>query len=382
MSEEYLEGNPRAGAGNESDDDGDFEAVDYRFLTPLIQKRDYTIPSRGEKDFEPDGTNKQDASLQASRDAMYAAITVERDLSGKNYIPAIWDALACLGRLSTKDTRGTMFKSIGRADNQDTTWLLPEELLYMVERGNVECFYEKPPVPMSLQAAYAELIPHIGLDQFQVYAYLKRAGYMVLRTKHIVPDRPKKNTSSWYLSFRLIDTLSRLKIILQPADSLRGPIGRKTIYRSYRDIYSRMSFVPCHLDTHKSTLKTPEQSDNLLKLSFDVWKPNTNFRKSAPGPPHFRVAVLDSRKHNVCSIEALAALFDTIAVDQEYARKPQFTRLKTGRRNFVLAVADMGVVSFLSLGDVSFGSEVVYTEYKPFTNKPRREYVRDPSRDT
>ena len=46
-----------------------------------------TIPKRGEKDFEPDGTNKQQRILQEGREAMYAALSFEAGLYHVPYTP-------------------------------------------------------------------------------------------------------------------------------------------------------------------------------------------------------------------------------------------------------------------------------------------------------
>jgi len=50
-------------------------------------KRFQTIPKRGEKDFEPDGTNKQQRILQEGREAMYAALSFEAGLYHVPYTP-------------------------------------------------------------------------------------------------------------------------------------------------------------------------------------------------------------------------------------------------------------------------------------------------------
>lgn len=341
----------------DSDDDGEFEAVDYRFLA---QKKDYTIPSRGEKDFEPDGTNKQDRVLQASRHAMYDALSVERDISGKNYIRAVWHAELGLAQLPAKDAKGTMFKGLGRTDAKQDTWLLPEELLYMVERGNLECFYQHKEVPMSLQAAYAECIPHIDLNHFQVYAYLKRAGFMVLRSSFPTsPSTASPVSRNNYLSLKLTELQGRLKRALCLLSTPQtGLIDRNTTYRSFVDVYRRLSLVDCHVPRHHTNY-APNGADNPFRVCYDVWKPNTNFKKSAPGDPTFRVAVIDSHDHGVFTLQQINALFASIPVEQKFDSKSQAVRLKEGCRTFVLAIVDMGVVSFLSIGDVGFGGEAI-----------------------
>lgn len=381
---------PRNTSFAASDEDEEIEAVDYRFLSSSVQKKDYVLPARGEKDFEPDGTNRQDKILQSSRDAMYDAVRVERELSHKNYIRATWHSDLAMGKLDSRDAKGTMFKSIGRTDRHQQTWLLPEELLYMVERGNLECFYEQVELPMSLQAAYAECIPHIGLEKFQVYAYLKRAGYMVLRS---IPPRPttqpqETSTLSWITTLGLPNLLHRLHSLLWSTvyrEPKTGFLNRTHIYRGYPEVYRRLALVQCHTfspptgSSHSSPshiIPTPNPRENPLQMTFDLWKPNTHFRKSDPGEPHFRVTVLDSQNQHLPDLPDLNHLFDSIPLtDQTDMSDNPIARLKSGFRNVVLAIVDMGVISFLSLGDVSFHDDPIYpqhTTHKPARSRPAR----------
>lgn len=355
----------------DSDDDGEFEAVDYRLLSTFAKKSDYSLPSRGEKDFEPDGTNKQDKSLQASRDAMYAALSVERESSSKNCIRAVWHTDQGMGCLPAKDARGTMFKGLGRTDGNHKTWLLPEEVLFMVERGNLECFYDTKDVSMSLQAAYAECIPHIGLDEFQVYSYLKRAGYLVLRSDH---DRAINHTSQIppnFLSSRFRESLKRILNLLWSSETPKELIDHTRVYRSFTAIYQRLQFVPCHSTPSIGPI-TKNTPSNTLRLSFDVWKPNANFKKSSPGIPDFRIAVMNSRSHNLFTLDQLGPLFESLRRDPDHESRSQYAKLKIGCRNFVLAVVDMGIISFLNIGDVSFGSEKMYMATEKGTGKRKQ----------
>jgi hypothetical protein len=53
-------------------------------LQPTYHRKDkkqfQTIPKRGEKDFEPDGTKKQQNMLQEGREAMYMALSADAGL--------------------------------------------------------------------------------------------------------------------------------------------------------------------------------------------------------------------------------------------------------------------------------------------------------------
>lgn len=73
-------------------------------------------------------------------------------------------------------------------------WLLPEEVLYLVERGTLDVHWpsengdEETGVPMSLQGAYAMFIGNerarggkLSFERYSVYSALKRMGYTVLR---------------------------------------------------------------------------------------------------------------------------------------------------------------------------------------------------------
>lgn len=94
------------------------------------------------------------------------------------------------------NARGTFFRTIGKEDRWNRTWLLPEEALYLLERGTLDIRWpasitgsvrtdgeEELDLPMSLQAAYACLMGRGGLtlERFSVYTGLKRLGYTVIR---------------------------------------------------------------------------------------------------------------------------------------------------------------------------------------------------------
>jgi tRNA-splicing endonuclease subunit Sen54 len=88
---------------------------------------------------------------------------------------------------------------MGQADRKGVIWLLPEEALYLLERGSLDIRWptsitegttveegseeEELSIPMSLQAAYTCLIGRGGLslERFTVFSSLKRIGYAISR---------------------------------------------------------------------------------------------------------------------------------------------------------------------------------------------------------
>jgi tRNA-splicing endonuclease subunit Sen54 len=150
-------------------------------------------------------------------------------------------------------TYGIHFGAIGHFHvDRKQVELLPEEALYMNERGAIELWKETAEgarVPMSVQQAWAELIGHDELtperyqvstpirsrilfffnlnSSLQVYAFLKRLGYTLVRARPIpgierpVPERP------FSLYYTLRDTISdqylRLRdVLFRLAQTLRS----------------------------------------------------------------------------------------------------------------------------------------------------------------
>jgi len=96
--------------------------------------------------------------------------------------------------------KGQYFRTMGKADRWNRVWLLPEEALYLLERGSLDIRWpasatgsastgggddgaDELSIPMSLQAAYACFIGHGGLtlERFTVYTLLRRLGYTLVR---------------------------------------------------------------------------------------------------------------------------------------------------------------------------------------------------------
>ena len=173
-----------------------------------------SLPRRGEKDFEPHGTNAQQDALAGSRAAMYDALAYRRvhppDARPVGYLDA---AQGGAGGVVVPRPRGTHFRTVGHAD-RNGVHLRPEEALYLVERGSLELRLrgdgwssEAPTgeakgeemdereegVPVGVQSTYAMLlgIEGLTLERYQVYAGLKRSGYIVHRAPDWAGREPK-----------------------------------------------------------------------------------------------------------------------------------------------------------------------------------------------
>lgn len=113
------------------------------------------------KDFETDTTNLQLDTLEASRQAMYTVLSWTRVHTEKNRILAMYHPESNMAYVDKAKTK--MFQTMGQSRG-GREWLLPEEALFLIERGSMDCRWPvkdgeeetttmEDGVPMSLQAA-------------------------------------------------------------------------------------------------------------------------------------------------------------------------------------------------------------------------------------
>lgn len=164
--------------------------------------------------------------------------------------------------------KGVIFKTIGQADRWNRLWLLPEEALYLLERGSLDIRWPssaeisvgseggldadgESSIPMSLQAAYACFLGQSGLtlERFSVYTGLRRLGYAILRAPGwddtAVVETTGQHSADGYTQPQfqgpgLAGLLSRLFSWLHDpsstASTATGPIVGTGIHRNYGKI--------------------------------------------------------------------------------------------------------------------------------------------------
>ena len=111
---------------------------------------------------------------------------------------------------------GVHFLTMGTYDQQRKRLeLLPEELLYLMERGTVECWASEDDiaVPFSFQQTWAKMMatPRMFAERYQVYAYLRRLGYTVTRA-----DEPLIPANSMWLHRHELRLTRLHRYLLQP----------------------------------------------------------------------------------------------------------------------------------------------------------------------
>lgn len=305
------------------------------------------------------------------------------------------------------DPKGPLYQRLGRMiPTQDDPlgndglparpmWLLPEEILYLMERGSLDVRWPTVEgddgavgLPMSLQGAYAMLIgdeeSHRGtltLERYSVYTSLKRMGYTVLRapswngpgppmTSECFAPSPRR---AWHVGLfhGLFDYYFAWwgAVVTSPdqpeiAEQASGPLANRKMYRSYAEVYRRLALVNYHDPTTQYQRYSPGwpiTADPSFRVTYHVWKPGSpTYKKTSPGPPDFRIAVIDARESSVPTLEDLGALLETVPYSPPLESAPFSQKLKNGYKNVILAIVDQGVVSYLRVSDAAFGREKLY----------------------
>ncbi|KAJ3713901.1 hypothetical protein C8R42DRAFT_704989 [Lentinula raphanica] len=299
---------------------------------------------RGDKEYEPSkkgGSGLQQHILQRSRNAMFEALRADRTISNKSLSYGTWHP--SIARVSVTVARGTRDCYAKRKfENTRRLELLPEEAIYLIERGSLLCWKESEMEylnegifesvsgsPMTVQQAYTEMIgkEDLTMDRYQVYAYLKRLGYAVTRTKPpsifyptAVPYPPSSTASFSPLS--IVGRISALFsswiskisfLFLRNTFNWWRPLQFSNWFKkdkNYAFIFRSLRFIP---SGNKVPIYTPPETK--LPLSpyepfFNLYKPPTPFRKSAPPPPDYQMVVVNARTTPMPSLRELTAIYD------------------------------------------------------------------------
>ncbi|GAB1522799.1 tRNA-splicing endonuclease subunit sen54 [Rhizoctonia solani] len=359
---------PKDQQDDDGESSGDEGMPDWTNIPGVRGLSRAVIPKRGEKEFEPAAGGKtalQSHVLNKSRNAMLSALKGSRGAGSKTMSYAVW--YPKLGRAHVTVARGTHFSTLGHSalrepapgsgstKAQKRLELMPEETLYLMERGSLFCWKEseispsmqdEPSLefddcdlsigaPMSVQQGFTEMIGVDGLEvqHYLVYAYLKRLGYTVSRSSApintpLYPLAPPNNTDTIKLSHKLrAYIISMFQGLLSPLARIRSKLGSiffnyhgasiggmiglmpysyasGSIFQSLRTMVSGHG-IPLPRKKHRAF----SENDTAFKVFWNVWKPSTSWRKLDVPKPDFEIAVVDARKTPVPDIYQLTEMF-------------------------------------------------------------------------
>lgn len=397
------------------EDDG----IDHKLFMSMFDKTGVSNKAirKGEKDFESHGTRAQDNLLEASRKVLEDVLGYTRihredswmrgwcfpDWWAETEQPAGQDGLWLQERVvMLEHEKGVLLRDLGRVppkmDRAGTGrhWLLPEEAIFLVERGNLDLWWPERELeelfpkgdktvsaksdtadgsaglddfevglPLSLEAAYSLLIGldgergKISLPKYQVFSHLKRAGFLVLRAQpEPQPTQPPPSKSLWQWLF------SFAKSNTSPRQNSFGPLVQPGLYRAYGPIYHQLALLPRHKPLPNPPAANPPQDP--YKIFYHVWKTGgAPFAKRNPPPPDFRIAVVEADDSCLPTFEQIEALLASTPYDPpgESMKTRMYQRLKHGHRNVLVAIVDRGLVNFMRFGEGAFGEELLVPRF-------------------
>ncbi|KAG6920314.1 hypothetical protein DXG01_005083 [Tephrocybe rancida] len=333
-------------AQSSEDEDG---GLDWTKLPGIARP---VIPKRGEKDFEPKpggGSGLQIHVLDSARAAMFDTLRATRTISSKTVSYAVW--YPRLGRTHVTLAKGIHFSAMGHSAPRPIidehgvekihkrVELLPEEAIYLVERGSLFCWKdsaldlsgtqtEMAGAPMSVQQVYAEMlgVEDLTLEKLQVYTYLKRLGYSVTRTKPPssyyptpppwpAPTPQNASTPSLWQRISSLFPLWIPKFFSQPFDWWQPLRVSRWLHhdKNYASLFRSLRLMPTG---HKVPMHHPDpekrlatQKSSPYQIFFNLYKPSTPFKRSAPPLPDFQIVVINARTTPMPTLQELTDLF-------------------------------------------------------------------------
>lgn len=328
------------------------EVPDWKALGSM--KGATSVPKRGEKDFEPDGTRTQGTLLQESKDAMYEALEGVRGHHNRQSLQGVW--IPEKKKTLVLHPRGNFFKDMGSAANIGPKvrglWLDGMESTYLVERGSLAVFLSSQEfidylaldqtkqfdvlsklVLLTLSEVYAYAFSgcnHKDIYQYQVFALLKRNGYLVQKFRRIGMDQSQAYSTLYgspSIKRRILSTFDCVlsfflpRRIISLAENFLQRIGFMAL-----PIWNDLHFYTKHYFNYSSIFRslwmTPSYSsfDSLANeinnekyvIHFNVWKPSPSFSKKNPPIPNFHVSVVDAESEGVPNPSDIHGLFNQI----------------------------------------------------------------------
>ncbi|KAI9308960.1 hypothetical protein BJ944DRAFT_259314 [Cunninghamella echinulata] len=341
-----------------SDDELEEEAVDFSILLNKKNKRDGL--KRGDKSFQPNNTSDQEVAIENSREALFELISEIKTI-GSNFSFGILNDIDIDNESNNNNNKnekwlttveqkkGTHFQYMGHTVRgnmvlylEEAAWLLNRYALYVHRKSSTAAITattatatvntaknDNTDSPAATITDYNKTVTFedycalmftskdnwITYEKYQVYAYLKRLGYIVQRspsssdysstlssspplTTQLDQWRPKSKSGhvSWYYKFicpfaNFCNSIKSVAYILLRSIGLLSKIKPLVCHNQFSDygtLYTKLQTIyssPWYQPVLNNTTNYP------YSISWDVYKPNPKWKKRDPGIPDFRVVV-------------------------------------------------------------------------------------------
>ncbi|KAG1057158.1 hypothetical protein G6F46_002415 [Rhizopus delemar] len=231
------------------------ELVDY---SQLIKKKKPKRP----KSNEDQTTYAQDALFQCLENKGRLQKSVCEGIVDSNWIKITVN-------------KGTHLHTVGMS-HQGHIRLNPEEAAFLVSRNALIVRDEDRVLTFEDLCEFIVEDTWLTFDKYLVYAYLKRLGYIVMRSKAIA--RQPHSVSYWqWWSEKISHWFNRSR-------KKRGPLVWNYSCSDYYTVYSTLQIIPSSSPLYKPF-------NQAWMIDWDVYKPRPTWKKKDPGLPDYRIVV-------------------------------------------------------------------------------------------
>lgn len=251
------------------------------------------------------GPKRGTTSLEASRQALFECLQTKPKLPKQcsqgvllSRQPPFWTRITI--------NKGTHLRTMGFSD-KGTICLFPEEAAFLVSRDALIVKDEDDTLlafqDFCMLLCDKETDGWITFDKYQVYAYLKRLGYIVTRSKTVIESEPvieriqKRDHSLWDLFCNSLSSWIYKNRKLPLVWDYRYSSYRKKINFIYKEFFTLMLYT--YIGQVYSTLQIipsspwykPFYKSLTRSFDWDVYKPTSGWKKKNPGIPNFQIIV-------------------------------------------------------------------------------------------
>ncbi|KAI8381260.1 uncharacterized protein BYT42DRAFT_613056 [Radiomyces spectabilis] len=262
-----------------SDDD---EPIDFSQLTKRAPRRSTKHVNVADQD---PGTN----AVEQSRAALMEVISETKRVNPRTTSRAQFDRDT--GLTTVIQSKGTHLHTVGHTSKgqlrlwpEEAAWLISRHALIVTDTNDQACSFED-----YCQLMFSTVDGWLSYEKYQVYAYLKRLGYIVQRTRAYEESFVQQELPiPWHrrichLVHRLYAWFSRCLICCWPFPTMPLVVDKQCT--NYRQVYSTLRVIP------STPWYKPFAPVNQYQIAWDVYRPNPQWKKRDPGIPDFRVVV-------------------------------------------------------------------------------------------
>ncbi|XP_046855724.1 tRNA-splicing endonuclease subunit SEN54-like isoform X2 [Xenia sp. Carnegie-2017] len=262
----------------------------------LMQTR---MPCRGgPKDSAKDDSEEQTRRLEDQLEELDDVLSEQRVLRKGNISVGHWNSEKQLVEISI--VKGVHWNVFGKMIGGQLV-LLPEEALYLLDHGLLEIYYNK--LPISVQQGYELFLSDVfPLHHYVVYCHLRNLGFIVFRHEKRVTGKGNQNISVEQpaeMASEIQKKSAEVKKAVIPDDKNPAmhywnddeccPLVHPNDATSLENILDKLQIIKGQ--TVADASKLCEKEYCRFKITYNVYQPQKNFKKSDPGLPNHCICV-------------------------------------------------------------------------------------------